>query len=143
MLKINKSGPILLVEDDHDDQALFKKAVHSLGIAVKVDTAANGEEALVYLRNTPQSPFIIVADINMPRMNGIELLRTIVNDPELKKKSIPFIIMSSAASNSEIIEAYELSVQGYFQKPQQFEELRRTINMIFVYWTKCHVADLS
>lgn len=132
-----KSGPIVFIEDDIDDQELFAEAIDQLKIPNKIRFFDNGQEAISYLLTTPEQPFIIFCDINMPVLNGIELRNKMNNDEYLKEKSIPFIFLTTAANKEIVEEAYYMSVQGFFQKPQNFPEIKSILQEVINYWQKC------
>jgi CheY-like chemotaxis protein len=128
---------ILLVEDSSDDEMFFMEALQELKITSPILVARNGEEALEIIRTTKDDFLAIFSDMNMPKMNGLELKRAIETDPLLKIKAIPFIFFSTAASQKEVIEAYDLGVQGYFNKPNSFQELIENLDIIIKYWSRC------
>src|SRR4051812_2669890 len=97
-----KTGALLLVEDNKGDQQLLKHAFLTLNISNPIIIAENGEEALNYLNEEGVQPVLILCDINMPRMDGLQLRERIYNNYHLRKKSIPFIFMSSGVSMREI-----------------------------------------
>ncbi len=130
-------GVWLLVEDDECDQLFFKKAYEEIGISNKLIIMENGEEALEYLRTNPEIPFMIISDINMPRMNGLELLKEIRTDLRIHLKSIPFIIISSSTSDDEVKTSYNHGVQGYFQKPFKQQDFKKIVSQINDYWISC------
>ena len=130
-------NPIIIVDDDQDDQFLMKKVCEKLGVANDVLFFDDGRDALEYLHTTHDKPFIIISDINMPAINGFELRREIIKDTTLREKSIPFIFFSTAASPSQIREAYQLTVQGFFVKETSMSQIEETLRMVFDYWTKC------
>lgn len=92
---------------------------------------------LDYLRTTVEKPFIIFCDINMPMMSGLQLRQVIYNDEFLRQKSIPFVFFTTAASEEQVREAYNLTVQGFFLKPPSFEEIRKLFRLIIEYWDMC------
>ena len=130
-------GPILYVEDDEDDQFLLTQAMKAVGVANKICFFSNGEAALTYLKTTQERPFLILCDINMPVMNGIELARTIYENEFLRHKSIPFVYLTTAANPELVKTAYEMPVQGFYQKPATNEELQAQLRLIIDYWTSC------
>lgn len=132
-----KLGPIIYVEDDLDDQELFSDAITELKMANELKLIANGYEALSYLRTTTDQPFVIFCDINLPQINGIELRNEINSDAALRDKSIPFVFFTTSANKQTIKQAYLMNVQGFFVKPQNFLELRMTIQEVLEYWSKC------
>jgi CheY-like chemotaxis protein len=132
-----KNDPIVIIEDDLDDQDILKQICKHLEINNELIFFENGIQALKYLKTTPASTFIILCDINMPMMNGIELRDEINRDERLKRKSIPFIFLSTAATPYEVNKAYKLNVQGFFSKEISFKEFEQEINIIFQYWKRC------
>lgn len=132
-----KPGPIVLLEDDVDDQEIIQEILTSLGVKNTVVVFSNGVEALAYLRLTTEQPFIILCDVNLPKMNGLEFREEINNDEQLKRKSIPFIFFSTNANRTTVQKAFELTVQGYFTKSPTLQELEDTLAMIINYWTYC------
>jgi CheY-like chemotaxis protein len=136
MLTNHKENPWLLVEDDEVDQLLFTKAYKEAGILNPLVIKNNGEEALAYLRQNEKIPFMIISDINMPRMNGLELLKEVKAENALLK-NIPFIIFSSSTSEIEVERSYEFGVQGYFQKPIKQIEFVKIVSQIKNYWIAC------
>src|SRR5690606_8567890 len=95
------------------------------------------KKALEYLKTTSERPFIILCDVNMPIMNGLELKSQINMDDELKKKQIPFVFFSTSAMSSIVKDAFDMGVQGFFIKAQSLEEMENTLRVIFQYWEKC------
>ena len=134
---MNKGGPIIIIEDDIDDQEILKSAFESLECKNEVIFFANGEEALAYLTLTEIEPFIIFSDINMPRLNGMELRAKIHENEDLRLKSIPYLFFSTSAEQAHVVDAYSKSIQGFFIKPSNFYEIRETIKSIVDYWTRC------
>jgi len=130
-------GPVIFVEDDADDQYIYREACQKLGVK-NVKFFPSAESVLTYLRETTEKPFIIFCDINMPVQDGLELRKTINAEEHLRQKSIPFVFFSTAAAPSQVQRAYDLTVQGFFLKEQRFEETQATIKMILDYWQKCY-----
>jgi CheY-like chemotaxis protein len=134
---MNKTGPIIIIEDDPDDQVLLGDVFQDLGYANKVVFFADGQLALEYLTDTAIEPFIIFSDINMPRLNGLELRQKVHENEDLRLKSIPYLFFSTSAEQQHVIDAYSKSVQGFFVKPPTYAELKDTIKTIVAYWNKC------
>ncbi|RAW01408.1 response regulator [Pseudochryseolinea flava] len=130
-------NPIIIVDDDQDDQFLLAKVCEKIGVTHEILFFDDGRDALKYLRSTTERPFLIMSDVNMPLMNGFELRREIHNDVTLREKSIPFVFFSTAASPAQVREAYHLTVQGFFLKETSMEKIEQSLRMIFDYWTKC------
>jgi CheY-like chemotaxis protein len=137
---MNKSiatEPILIVEDDIDDQFLLRKVLERLHVESELLFFANGREAWEYLKRTTRTPFMILCDINMPVMNGLELRAKINEDEEIRKKSIPFILLSTAARERDVALAFDLSVQGFFVKESTLNEMEDSLRTIIYYWDRC------
>jgi len=132
-----KNGSIILVDDDTDDQELLVNVFESLGVPNEIQIFENGHEALLHLKQTPSQPFIIICDVNMPIMNGLELRRQINSNELLRRRSIPFIFLSTSAETYAVNEAYEMDVQGFFVKERYFEGIQQQIKQIVDYWKEC------
>ena len=130
-------GPIILVEDDEDDQYLITKILEELKISNAIRLYHNGIEALDYLRTTAEKPFLILCDVNMPIMNGLELRREIEEDPYLKHKSIPFIFLSTSGDINVVKEAYKGTIQGFYKKESNYSLYKSNIEVIIRYWQSC------
>lgn len=129
--------PIVVVEDDADDQYFIRTICEKLGVSTDILFFDDGKKALHYLQTTERRTFLILCDINMPIMNGLELRRNIQENEGLRKKSIPFVFLSTAARPKEVGEAYDLTVQGFFVKASQLSEMEKTLELILDYWMKC------
>jgi len=126
--------PILLVEDDNVDVMTVKRALKDLKINNPLVSTANGEEALEYLKNNGnKKPCIILLDLNMPKMNGIEFLKIAKADDTLKK--IPVVVLTTSSQQQDIIESFKLSVAGYIVKSVDYTEFTEAISTINLYWT--------
>lgn len=134
---MNTLGPIVIIEDDIDDQDFFQEAFKSLNYPNDVIFFWDGETAIKYLTETEVEPFIIFSDINMPILNGIELREKIHQNDQLRLKSLPFLFFSTSADQRHVVDAYSKSVQGYFIKPSSFPDLKETLKVILEYWLKC------
>lgn len=126
--------PILLVEDDQVDVMTVKRALKEIHVTNPVVNVENGEEALKYLRD-PKSvkPCIILLDLNMPIMNGIEFMQVAKRDAQLKR--IPVVVLTTSEEQQDKVSSFDLGVAGYMAKPvdyRQFVEVMRTID---AYWT--------
>ncbi|GAC1424496.1 MAG: response regulator [Flavisolibacter sp.] len=131
------SGPVVYLEDDEDDQELLKDVFQSLKIKNELKFFYTCQSALDYLRTTTDKPFLIITDVNLPEMSGLQMREEICKDPYLKKKAIPYIFLSTSASSSDIRKAYDLDIQGYFQKENSFAALQNMIHKIVNYWNVC------
>jgi len=131
------SGPILIVEDDPDDHFITIEALKELEIANPVLFFENGPQLIHYLGSTSEQPFLILCDVNLPIMNGIEIRNFIQSSPELKQKAMPFIFFTTSGSPELVLAAYKGSVQGYFKKPHNFEDIKFRLASIVDYWRSC------
>ena len=134
---MNKGGPIIIIEDDLDDQELLGEVFRDLSCKNEIIFFADGQEALDFLTGTSIEPFIIFSDINMPRLSGMELREKVHQNEDLRLKSIPYLFFSTSAEQSHVVDAYSKSIQGFFVKPTGFNDLKETISTIIAYWTKC------
>jgi CheY-like chemotaxis protein len=125
---------ILLVEDDEVDVMNVRRAFQKNHIANPLFVAANGVDALVQLREgkVPRDRRIILLDLNMPQMNGIEFLRELRGDAELKLT--PVIVLTTSNDERDRIEAYNLNVAGYLLKPVTFSNFCETMAALNKYW---------
>ena len=130
-------GPIIIVEDDKEDQEVLAEVFKELEIQNEIKFFKEGTSVLTYLRTTSDKPFIIITDINMPMMNGVELREEIYKDDFLRKKSIPFVFLSTTDGRRIINKVYELEVQGFFQKEVSYQAVSNQIKLIIDYWAKC------
>ncbi len=131
---MRNAKPVLLVEDDAIDAMTVRRAFRDLKLANPLAHATNGEEALAYLANDDNpKPCVILLDLNMPRMNGVEFMRVAKADPVLRK--IPVIVFTTSRDDRDIVESYRLSVAGYIVKPVDYRKFVEAIRMIDLYWT--------
>ncbi len=129
-----KNGPILLIEDDIDDQEFILDALQTLEVPNEVITFDNGQKAIDFLKITTKQPFLIISDVNLPIMNGMQFKSEIQKDENLKTKSIPFIFLSTSADNKAVKEAFNLDVQGFFVKENTYQGIRTQMKGIIDYW---------
>lgn len=132
-----KAGPIIILEDDEDDVEIMTEAFRQMETENELIFFGNGRLLLDYLMSTREQPFLIISDINVPVMNGLEVREKIDANPYLRKKSIPFIFLTTSRDFSGVDKAYEMTVQGYFFKPSDFKDLKLMIAQIMGYWDVC------
>jgi CheY-like chemotaxis protein len=131
---MRNSNPILLVEDDNVDVMAVERALKDLKIKNQLVSTTNGEEALEYLKNDGnKKPCIILLDLNMPKMNGIEFLKIVKEDKTLKK--IPVVVLTTSSQQQDIVECFKLSVAGYIVKSIDYANFAKAISTINLYWT--------
>jgi len=134
---MNKSGPVIVIEDDLDDQYFLKEVFEKLAYPNEILYFPDGQAALDFLNETELAPFLILSDINMPKLNGFELRDKIHTDAQLHLKCIPYLFFSTAMDQKMVVRAYSVSAQGFFVKPDSVEELEKTISVIMEYWSRC------
>ena len=134
---MNKRGPIIIIEDDIDDQDILTEIFKELNYSNKLIFFGDSLQALEYLTDTDIEPFLVLSDINMPKLNGMELREKIHNNEDLRLKSIPYLFFSTSAEQRHVIDAYSRSIQGFFVKPTSYDKIKTTIVKIVEYWQEC------
>ena len=135
---MNKKGPIIIIEDDIDDQEILQSVFRKLNYCNEIVFFLEPEKALDYLNQATVLPFLILSDINMPRLNGLELKRKIHTNAQLQIKCIPYLFFTTSAEKNAVTEAYSKSEQGFFIKQTTEDELTNTIRIIVEYWLRCY-----
>jgi len=138
---MNKNGPIVVIEDDEDDKEILIGIFKDLNYQNLIIYFSDGEEALKYLIATDIKPFLILSDINMPKLSGFELREKIYVNENLNLKCIPYLFFTTTSSQKAIINAYSQSVQGFFVKPNNIDRLQNTLRKIVDYWQECEAPD--
>lgn len=134
---MNKNGPIIIIEDDQDDQDILNSIFKELAYKNKLIFFGDSEDALEYLIKTDIEPFLVISDINMPKLSGFELREKVLNNEDLRLKSIPYLFFSTSAEQKHVIDAYSRSIQGFFIKPKTYDELKQMMMKIVDYWQEC------
>jgi CheY-like chemotaxis protein len=128
-----KSQNILLIEDDTIEVMKFNRVVKTLNLNHKIIEANNGEEALEILRIKEIIPDIILLDLNMPKLNGLEFLRILKNDESLK--FIPSIVLTTSSNHKDLLECYKIGIAGYLLKPLKYDDYMERIKKLLDYWS--------
>ncbi|ABC29359.1 response regulator [Hahella aquimaris] len=131
---------ILLVEDNPDDEALALRALKKANPKTQVVVARDGQQALDFVfgegdyqgRNVAEQPVVIFLDMKLPKLNGLDVLRNIRNDQ--RTCLLPVVILTSSDESSDIKEAYRLGANSYINKPVNFTEFSRQMNLMGEYW---------
>ncbi|MCR5862004.1 response regulator [Flavobacterium sp. J372] len=131
---MKKHRDILIIEDDEDDRDILKEIFRDLGYKNNLVFFADSTQVVEYLRRPEIQPFIIISDINMPKLGGFELRNIIMNEEILMDKDIPYIFISNAQDESSIKEANKLSVQGFIQKGDDYNKYKEKIKNLIDYW---------
>lgn len=139
-----KAGPIVLIDDDEDDLNIYREVLTGLTGENSLVTFENATHAYEYLLITEDQPFAIICDVNLPGLSGLEFKKQVDSNEFLRRKSIPFIFMSTSVNQASVNKAYiEMSVQGFFKKPSSMDEMRRLFEVIIAYWKDCkHINSL-
>ena len=131
---MRSTRPILLVEDDQVDAMIVRRALKDINVVNRLDIVGDGEQALAFLKDPKKErPCIILLDLNMSRMNGVEFLTVAKQDKALKR--IPVVVLTTSGEEQDKVNSFDLGVAGYMIKPvdyQQFVEVMKTIDL---YWT--------
>ncbi len=139
------NGKILLVEDNTDDVLLTKRALEKAHVANVLDVANDGIEALEYLRgegihegrDASDMPVVVLLDLKMPRMGGLEFLRIVREDERLRL--LPIVVLTSSREEQDVIESYSLGANSYIQKPVDFNQFVKAIQTLGLYWLVLNV----
>jgi len=139
-MSMKNNQPILLIEDDIVDAMTVKRAHKDLNITNPINTMGNGEAALEYLRNeTNRRPGLILLDLNMPKMGGVEFLKIVKNDEKLKR--IPVVVLTTSKDEQDRFETFNLGVAGYMIKPVDYPQFVETVRAIKMYWMLSETPD--
>jgi len=130
---MRKIRPILLVEDDNVDAMTIKRAFSDLKITNEIIHKINGIEALEYLREKEnKTPCLVLLDLNMPKMNGIDFLKEIRADEDLRKLAV--VVLTTSGNEKDIVESFNLNIAGYIIKPVDYKKFVQSISAIYEYW---------
>lgn len=139
---MNKIGPVVIIEDDPEDLEILSDVFKELNYSNEIKFFTNGVDAFEYLQKTSEQPFLILSDINLPKLSGFELRDKIHNNEQLRLKCIPYLFFTTTAGQRNVINAYSKSVQGFFTKPSTNSDLVRVIRNIMEYWKDCHSPNI-
>jgi CheY-like chemotaxis protein len=127
-------GPIILVEDDLDDQEMMMDVFKLLQVPNEIKIFDTAVAAFDYLLSTNDKPFIIFSDVNLPKMTGAQLKKKINENDRLRRRSIPFVFLTTTSSHPAVLEAFDNNAQGFFTKPHDMRSLKEMVEMILNYW---------
>jgi two-component system response regulator len=127
--------PVLLVEDNPDDQELTLRSLKQCKLANEIIVARDGAEALHILHddNSAPLPAVVILDLKLPKLDGISVLKRIREHP--RTRAMPVVILTSSSEDSDIIASYDLGANGYVRKPVHLEEFTRATAQLGLYWT--------
>jgi len=124
--------PILLVEDNPDDERLTIRALRKGNIANEILVARNGEEALTMVLNANPLPSVVLLDLKLPKVDGLEVLRQIRANERTQR--LPVVVLTSSSEESDIIESYKLGANSYVRKPVEIEKFTEAVRQLGLYW---------
>ena len=130
---MQKRVSILFIEDDIIEGMKMHKTLDRIQGNYSIKEAKNGEEALTVLSEEGHLPNIILLDLNMPKMNGVEFLKVLKNDEKLK--SIPAIVLTTSSNKKDLLACYEMGIAGYVLKPLKYEDYVDKIEKVISYWS--------
>lgn len=134
---MNKRGPIIIIEDNPADQVILTEIFEEINYDNDLIFFTDSILALNYLTDTAIEPFLVISDIRMPKLNGMELREKIINNEDMRLKTIPYLFFSTNAEQRDVINAYSRSIQGFFVKPIEYDKLKNLIVKIMEYWQEC------
>ncbi|MBC7522915.1 MAG: response regulator [Flavobacterium sp.] len=124
---------ILFIEDDTIESMKFNRVIKTLNLPHNIKEVRNGEEAIEFLKLKQNLPNIIILDLNMPKLNGIEFLIILKKETDLK--SIPAIILTTSNNFKDVKQCYEIGIAGYIIKPLKYEDYVYKIKILIEYWS--------
>lgn len=132
-------GPILIVEDDPDDETLLLRALKKINVSNSVTVVRDGAEALDYMFKTGSyanrdsgNPAVVLLDINLPKVDGLEVLRRVRGNPPTRHQ--PVVILTSSDEQEDMVRGYELGANSYVRKPVEFDEFADAVTRLGLYW---------
>ena len=131
---------ILLVEDNPRDVTLTLHALRQENLANVIQVARDGEEALDFLfcrgefaaRSFEHPPRLVLLDLKLPKVDGLDVLRAVKGDP--RTKAIPVVVLTASREEKDLVDSYKLGVNGYIQKPVEFDSFRQVVKQLGLYW---------
>lgn len=125
--------PILLVEDDQVDVLTTRRALKEIHVTNPLVVCENGEEGLAWLRDNAEVPCLVLLDLNMPVMNGIEFLEHIKRDARLRR--IPTVVLTTSEEQEDKVRTFDLGIVGYMAKSVDYRRFVEVMRSIDLYWT--------
>jgi two-component system response regulator len=137
---VEEAKEVLLVEDDPDDVAFFVHALDKVGLAARLQVIPGGAEVLEFIfctgrhaqRDVANRPKLIILDLKLPKVDGLEVLRRLKGDS--RTRAIPIVILSSSQEERDLVESYAIGVNSYIVKSMDFDEFGRSVRMLGQYW---------
>jgi CheY-like chemotaxis protein len=144
-----KAVEILLVEDDPRDLELARRALKKANLGNRLEVARDGAEALDYIfcegphagRRIEDAPRVILLDLKLPKVDGLEVLQRIRADP--RTRTIPVVVLTSSKEQSDLVRSYQLGVNSYVVKPVTFEQFSQAVQQLGMYWLLLNEAPVT
>ncbi|HEX9046916.1 MAG TPA: response regulator [Verrucomicrobiae bacterium] len=136
-----KDKIILLVEDNADDVKLTLQALKRNHIVNEVSIARDGVEALEYLSRAPALPAVILLDLKLPRVDGLEVLRQVRGTPRFRR--LPVVVLTSSKEEQDVVKSYDLGANSYIRKPVDFAQFTEAVKQLGMYWLLLNEAAPS
>jgi len=127
-------APVFIVDDDIDERLIVQEIWEELQVKNPPLFFDSGQAVLDHLKKDPTNPFMIICDVNLPKMDGFQLRERFAEETSIHYLSIPFIFWSTVASNEQIKKAYDLGAQGFFLKGFNYKAMKESLNAIITYW---------
>jgi len=134
---MHTGGEILIIEDDADDRDILEEVFTRLNYGNKIVFFKDSTDVVPYLLSNKIKPFMVISDINMPKLDGFELRDMILNDERLVDNCVPYIFFSTSKDNANVVRAYKAAAQGYFKKDDDLDKYTNTVKKIIDYWKDC------
>lgn len=136
-----KNAPVFVIEDDADDKDFLQEIWQELNFENQLLFFTNGDELLNHLNVAKIPPFLILCDVNLPKIDGLELKGKIEAHTEINLKKIPFVFWSTVASKAQINKSYEVGGNGFFLKGNTLESIKDSLVNIMAYWRRCELPS--
>ncbi len=134
---MHADNPLVIIEDDPDDQHLFKSIIAEIAPSLAITFFPKAEDLLEALSQQKLMPFMIFSEVHLRGMSGLELRKKMDEDPAIRKKSIPFIFFTHPVNDHDLDKAYDLTIQGFFEKSPHIDLLKQQLYFIIGYWSEC------
>ncbi|MGE0081870.1 MAG: response regulator [Thiohalomonadaceae bacterium] len=132
------ANTVLLVEDNPDDEQLILRALKQAGVTDTIEVARNGREAVDYLLGVAAPPRLVLLDLKLPKMGGLEVLQALRLDN--KTRMIPVVVFTSSIEKTDVLTSYDLGANSYIRKPVDYRQLTDVVKLIVNYWLQANVS---
>ncbi len=132
-----ETHPLIILEDDEDDRHIYENILREIAPYLQLRFFSRGEDLLSALESRSLQPFLIISEVHLGGMTGMELRRKLDEDEEIRTKAIPFVFFSHPIFKRELEEAYHLTIQGFFEKSPDLTAFQKQLDSVIRYWTDC------